>query len=133
VEADAYGLLAKMGATPVSEVRTAGGGSVNAVWTQMRERLIKVPVSRAEHTGWNDKKQANRILIMFFFYVACMLCAQLMWASLFAQLEQSARKLTHHIEWLLTFSDSFSVSTQRRHMALHCSRSIRRIEAACHT
>ncbi len=71
VEADAYGLLAKMGATPVSEVRTAGGGSVNAVWTQMRERLIKVPVSRAEHTGSNHKKQANRILIMFFF-TCCM-------------------------------------------------------------
>jgi sugar (pentulose or hexulose) kinase len=50
VEADAYALLAKMGATPVSEVRTAGGGSVNEVWTAMRERLIRVPVSRAEET-----------------------------------------------------------------------------------
>ena len=50
VEADAYALLAKMGATPVSEVRTAGGGSVNKVWERMRERLIKVPVSRAEQT-----------------------------------------------------------------------------------
>lgn len=99
MEADAYGLLAKMGATPVSEVRTAGGGSVNAVWTQMRERLIKVPVSRAEHTGWNDKKQENRILIMFFLYVACILYAQLMWASLFAQLEQSARKLTRVVAY----------------------------------
>ena len=50
VEADAYALLAKMGATPVSEVRTAGGGSVNQMWGEMRERLIKVPVSTAEQT-----------------------------------------------------------------------------------
>ena len=50
VEAEAYALLARMGATPVSEVRTAGGGSVNQMWSTMRERLIKVPVLRAEHT-----------------------------------------------------------------------------------
>jgi len=50
VEADAYTLLAKMGATAVTEVRTAGGGSVNEVWERMRERLIKVPVSKAEQT-----------------------------------------------------------------------------------
>jgi len=77
VEADAYGLLAKMGATPVSEVRTAGGGSVNAVWTQMRERLIKVPVSRAQHTGCNHKKQelhVNRILIIFYIYMLHVYC-----------------------------------------------------------
>jgi len=50
VEADAYALLAKLGATPVSEVRTAGGGSVNQVWERMRERLVGVPVSKAEQT-----------------------------------------------------------------------------------
>ena len=50
VEARAYALLAQLGATPVTEVRTAGGGSVNNVWTQMRQRLIQVPVSTAEQT-----------------------------------------------------------------------------------
>lgn len=50
VEAEAYSLLAKMGATPVCEVRTAGGGSANQVWGKMRERLIKVPVCKAEQT-----------------------------------------------------------------------------------
>ena len=50
VEARAYALLAQLGATPVTEVRTAGGGSVNSVWTEMRQRLIQVPVSTAEQT-----------------------------------------------------------------------------------
>jgi sugar (pentulose or hexulose) kinase len=48
IEGEAYRLLEKLGATPVQEVLTAGGGSVNEVWTKMREREIGVPVRRAE-------------------------------------------------------------------------------------
>ena len=48
IEGEAYRLLAKLGATPVQEVLSAGGGSVNEVWTRMREREIGVPVRKAE-------------------------------------------------------------------------------------
>jgi sugar (pentulose or hexulose) kinase len=48
IEGEAYRLLKKLGATPVQEVLTAGGGSANEVWTKMREREIGVPVRRAE-------------------------------------------------------------------------------------
>ncbi|KAI4376075.1 hypothetical protein MLD38_013869 [Melastoma candidum] len=50
IEAKAYRLLQEMGATPVEEVFTAGGGSKNEKWMKMRERVLGVPVSRAAHT-----------------------------------------------------------------------------------
>ncbi|KAK9830925.1 hypothetical protein WJX81_006147 [Elliptochloris bilobata] len=40
VEARAYAVLAAMGATPLTQVYTAGGGARNAAWTQMRQRLL---------------------------------------------------------------------------------------------
>ncbi len=45
IEALGYRRLAELGATPLQSVTTAGGGSHNAVWTQMRQRRLGVPVS----------------------------------------------------------------------------------------
>jgi len=50
IEAHGYGLLEKLGATPVRRVETAGGGARNPVWTRIRQRLLGVPVTRATHT-----------------------------------------------------------------------------------
>mmetsp|Transcript_28502 Transcript_28502/g.58276 ORF Transcript_28502/g.58276 Transcript_28502/m.58276 type:complete len:139 (+) Transcript_28502:70-486(+) len=50
VEAEGYACLGTMGASPLTQVLTAGGGSVNGVWTQMRERRLGVPCSRAPNT-----------------------------------------------------------------------------------
>jgi sugar (pentulose or hexulose) kinase len=45
IEARGYDLLVELGATPVREILTAGGGAKNAVWSRMRERLTGVRVS----------------------------------------------------------------------------------------
>lgn len=50
IEADGYALLAKLGATPLKSVSTTGGGAGNACWTQIRQRLMGVPVGIARHT-----------------------------------------------------------------------------------
>ena len=50
IEAQGYGLLAELGATPLRRVETAGGGAKNPAWTHIRQRLLGVPVSRAAHT-----------------------------------------------------------------------------------
>lgn len=47
VEAVAYAKLAELGATPVAEVVTAGGGAKNQVWTALRRRALGVPVRAA--------------------------------------------------------------------------------------
>eukprot|EP00271_Cylindrocystis_brebissonii_P002991 TRINITY_DN13730_c0_g1_i2.p2 TRINITY_DN13730_c0_g1~~TRINITY_DN13730_c0_g1_i2.p2 ORF type:complete len:245 (-),score=48.26 TRINITY_DN13730_c0_g1_i2:698-1432(-) len=49
IESRAYVLLKELGATPVEEVFTAGGGSANPTWTAIRERVIGVPV-RCSHS-----------------------------------------------------------------------------------
>ncbi|GIL90925.1 hypothetical protein Vretimale_17123 [Volvox reticuliferus] len=48
IEAAAYSRLAAMGASPLKEVVTAGGGAVNPKWTAIRRRLLGVPVRAAE-------------------------------------------------------------------------------------
>ncbi|GAB2253042.1 hypothetical protein Droror1_Dr00005889 [Drosera rotundifolia] len=50
IEARGYGLLKDLGATPVDEVFTAGGGSKNERWTKIRGRVLGLPVSQAVHT-----------------------------------------------------------------------------------
>jgi sugar (pentulose or hexulose) kinase len=50
IEARGYGLLGELGATPLRRVETAGGGAKNPIWTQIRQRLLGVPVARADHT-----------------------------------------------------------------------------------
>ncbi|EFJ40231.1 hypothetical protein VOLCADRAFT_40978, partial [Volvox carteri f. nagariensis] len=49
VEAAAYDRLATLGASPLREVLTAGGGAVNPKWTAIRQRLLGVPVRPAAH------------------------------------------------------------------------------------
>ncbi len=47
IEKRAYALLAELGATPATQVLTAGGGAKNATWTAIRQRLLGVPVQAA--------------------------------------------------------------------------------------
>ncbi|KAK4477139.1 hypothetical protein RD792_016351 [Penstemon davidsonii] len=48
--AKGYSLLKELGATPVEEVFTAGGGSKNEKWIQIRERVLGLPVRKALQT-----------------------------------------------------------------------------------
>ena len=50
LQATAYARLSELGATPVSEVLTAGGGAANDVWTAIRQRVIGVPVRQSGNT-----------------------------------------------------------------------------------
>jgi sugar (pentulose or hexulose) kinase len=50
IEARGYRLLEEVGATPVGEVLTAGGGSGNAAWTQIRSQALGITATAATHT-----------------------------------------------------------------------------------
>lgn len=50
IETQGYNLLTELGATPLTQVLSAGGGAPNDTWTQIRQRLLGVSVSRATHT-----------------------------------------------------------------------------------
>lgn len=50
IEAQGYGLLRHLGASPLIEVLSAGGGAQNDAWTSIRQRVLGLPVARAEHT-----------------------------------------------------------------------------------
>ncbi len=50
IEAQAYSLLHQLGASPLRQVYTAGGGAKNQVWTQIRSRWIGKPVSSAQYS-----------------------------------------------------------------------------------
>ena len=50
IEALGYQRLQELGATPVTQVDTAGGGAKNAAWTQMRSRHLHVPVRASRQT-----------------------------------------------------------------------------------
>ncbi|KAK4437723.1 D-ribulose kinase [Sesamum alatum] len=50
IEAKGYNLLKELGATPVEEVFTAGGGSKNDKWIKIRERVLGLPVRKALQT-----------------------------------------------------------------------------------
>jgi sugar (pentulose or hexulose) kinase len=47
IEKAGYDALRSLGAPPLSEVHTCGGGAVNDAWTVIRQRLLGVPVRRA--------------------------------------------------------------------------------------
>jgi D-ribulokinase len=49
VERAGYKALQELGASPVREVLTAGGGSKNDMWTKMRQRMLGVPTRRADN------------------------------------------------------------------------------------
>lgn len=64
VEADGYNALKELGATPLTEVLTAGGGAANGAWAEMRQKKLGVPTSAATNAEaafglallatWND-------------------------------------------------------------------------------
>jgi sugar (pentulose or hexulose) kinase len=49
IERQGYLLLESLGATPVQEIFTAGGGAHNQTWQHIRERVLGRPVSMAAH------------------------------------------------------------------------------------
>ena len=49
VEREGYRALQDLGATPVKEVLTAGGGAKNDMWMMMRQRLLGVSTRRADN------------------------------------------------------------------------------------
>ena len=50
IEAEGYRLLQAMGAPPLAQVYTAGGGAKNPTWSKIRARHLQVPVTAAKHT-----------------------------------------------------------------------------------
>lgn len=50
IEAQGYQLLQQLGATPLTQVYTAGGGSKNPTWTAIRQQYLKVPMMQPIHT-----------------------------------------------------------------------------------
>lgn len=51
IEQQAYQKLQEAGASPVTSIRTVGGGAVNLVWQALRQQHILVPFISAEHTA----------------------------------------------------------------------------------
>ncbi len=51
IEARGYQLLQQLGATPLTNVYTAGGGAKNQAWTTIRERHLKVAILPPRHTA----------------------------------------------------------------------------------
>ncbi|MDG2992107.1 FGGY-family carbohydrate kinase [Candidatus Synechococcus calcipolaris G9] len=49
IEAEGYHRLAQLGASPLIEVYTAGGGAKNETWQQIRQAYLQVPVQRSPH------------------------------------------------------------------------------------
>ncbi len=50
IEAKGYQLLVDLGASPLQQVLTAGGGATNQTWLAIRRRWLGVPVAQTEYT-----------------------------------------------------------------------------------
>lgn len=50
IEAQGYAVLEQLGAPALRSVRTVGGGADNAVWKQIRQRLLSVPLLDPLHS-----------------------------------------------------------------------------------
>ena len=50
IESLGYQKLQDLGADPVIRVYTAGGGAKNSIWNEIRQRYLKVPVTKAAQT-----------------------------------------------------------------------------------
>jgi sugar (pentulose or hexulose) kinase len=50
IEAHGYALLQQLGASPLLQVFTAGGGAANSAWTAIRDRQLGVPVQPSQQT-----------------------------------------------------------------------------------
>jgi D-ribulokinase len=66
LEAQGYGLLQQLGATPLRQVQTAGGGAQNLAWTALRQMALgdNIPVSIAPQTeaAYGSARLASRVL-----------------------------------------------------------------------
>lgn len=51
IEAQGYQLLQDLGATPLTQVYTAGGGAKNPTWAKIRQRQLRVPVAISRHAA----------------------------------------------------------------------------------
>lgn len=62
IEAEAYRKLAELGASPLTSIRTVGGGAGNAAWTKIRLKALHVPelVSSSEHAAMGVARLAWR-------------------------------------------------------------------------
>lgn len=62
IEAEAYGKLAELGASPLRSICTAGGGAANAAWTRIRLNALGVPErpSLSEHAAVGTARLAWR-------------------------------------------------------------------------
>jgi sugar (pentulose or hexulose) kinase len=49
IEHQAYQRLAELGTPYPTSIRSAGGGAANPVWTAIRQRILGVPVIKADH------------------------------------------------------------------------------------
>ncbi|MGB7413709.1 MAG: FGGY-family carbohydrate kinase, partial [Thermosynechococcaceae cyanobacterium] len=49
IEAQGYRLLQDQGATPLTQVYTAGGGAQNLAWQAIRQRHLQVPIQEPRH------------------------------------------------------------------------------------
>lgn len=49
IEAQGYQLLQAKGATPLTQIYTAGGGAQNLTWQQIRQRHLQVPIKEPRH------------------------------------------------------------------------------------
>ena len=48
IEAQGYAKLAELGASPLSSIRSVGGGAANDTWTIIRLKALRVPAKKAE-------------------------------------------------------------------------------------
>jgi sugar (pentulose or hexulose) kinase len=62
IEAQGYAKLAELGASPLSSIRSVGGGVANAAWTAIRLKALKVPAREAmsEHAAMGTARLAWR-------------------------------------------------------------------------
>jgi sugar (pentulose or hexulose) kinase len=50
IEAQGYKLLQELGASPIQQIYTAGGGAQNQVWTKIRDRYLQIPMQKSIQT-----------------------------------------------------------------------------------
>jgi D-ribulokinase len=50
IEAHGYKLLQELGASPIQQIYSAGGGSKNQTWTKIRDRYLQIPMQQAIQT-----------------------------------------------------------------------------------
>jgi xylulokinase len=50
IEAQGYTLLQQLGASPILQIYTAGGGAKNQVWTKIRDRYLQIPMQNSLQT-----------------------------------------------------------------------------------